>query len=52
MRQPLSSVSESGTNRGRLRRERRGVWCEGEAGVPAVEVAGEAVVQDPDTDLK
>ena len=37
---------ESGTKWGRLRRERHGVRCSAEAGVPPVEVAGELVVED------
>ena len=43
---------ESGTFRGRLCCERGGVRCAGEASVPAVEVAGELVVEDPGTDLE
>jgi hypothetical protein len=39
------SDSESGTKRGRLRRERHGVRRLVEAGVPAAEVAGELVVE-------
>ncbi len=43
---PASHLSyESGTKWGRLRGECRGVGWSGEAGVPAVEVAGELVVE-------
>ena len=37
---------------GRLRRERHGVQCPAEAGVPAVKVAGELVVEDAGADLE
>jgi hypothetical protein len=43
-------VTESGTKWGRLRGERRGVRRLVKAGVPAVEVAGELVVEDAGTD--
>jgi hypothetical protein len=43
---------ESGTKWGRLRGERRGVRRLVKAGVPAVEVVGELVVEDAGTDLQ
>ena len=42
---PVCGRRESGTKWGRLRRERHGVHCPAEAGVPAVKVAGELVVE-------
>jgi len=39
-------MKESGTKWGRLRGERHGVQCPAEAGIPAVEVAGELVAED------
>jgi hypothetical protein len=42
---------ESGTKRGRLRGERHRVQCPAEAGVPAVKVPGELVVEDAGADL-
>ena len=44
-------VPESGTKWGRLRGERHGVQCPAEAGVPAVKVVGELVVEDAGADL-
>jgi len=43
---------ESGTKWGRLRGERYGVRCPAEAGVPAVKVAGELVIEDAGADLE
>jgi hypothetical protein len=43
---------ESGTKWGRLRRERHGVKCPAEAGVPAAEVTGELVVEHAGADLQ
>jgi hypothetical protein len=48
----LAALIESGTKWGRLRCERHGVQCPAEAGVPAVEVAGELVVEDAGADLE
>jgi hypothetical protein len=45
------AYNESGTSWGRLRRERHGVECSAEVGVPAVEVAGELVVEHAGADL-
>jgi hypothetical protein len=43
---------ESGTFWERLRRERHGVQCPAEAGIPAVKVAGELVIEDAGADLE
>jgi hypothetical protein len=51
-RNPHQALDESGTKWGRLRGKRCGIRSLCEAGVPAVEVAGELVVEDPGADLK
>jgi len=48
----IAADMESGTFRGRLRGERHEIQCPAEAGVPAVEVAGELVVEDTGADLE
>ena len=48
----MTADGESETFWGRLRGERRKIGFLGEVGVPAVEVGGELVVEDPGADLE